>query len=125
VGCRLNLQYQTALDILGLEHGHGGERHILRNGSLRQASLDLGSLRVTDILFPPWLTLQSHYHHTTTGAPVSPLFWKARSNDTSQNGLLHWKNWPHLLANGRRESSEVVGQRGPTFYNVRPLLVAH
>src|SRR5258708_28813969 len=34
----------------------------IRNGSTRQASLELGSLRVTDIVFPPWLSLPSHYH---------------------------------------------------------------
>ena len=34
----------------------------IRNGSTRQASIELGSLRVTDVVFPPWLTLPSHYH---------------------------------------------------------------
>jgi len=34
----------------------------IRNGSTRQASVELGGLRVTDVVFPPWLNLPSHYH---------------------------------------------------------------
>src|SRR5260221_2237068 len=34
----------------------------IRSGSTRQASIELGSLRVTDVVFPPWLSLPSHYH---------------------------------------------------------------
>ena len=34
----------------------------IRNGSTQQASIELGSLRVTDVVFPPGLILPSHYH---------------------------------------------------------------
>jgi len=34
----------------------------IRNGSTAQASMTLGHLNVTDIVFPPNLTLPSHYH---------------------------------------------------------------
>ncbi len=34
----------------------------IRQGSVRQASVELGDLCVTDIVFPPQLTLPSHYH---------------------------------------------------------------
>ena len=34
----------------------------IRNGSTYQASMELGGLRVTDVVFPAGLTLPSHYH---------------------------------------------------------------
>ena len=34
----------------------------IRQGSTRQASVEVGGLCVTDIVFPPLLTLPSHYH---------------------------------------------------------------
>ena len=34
----------------------------IRKGSNRQASVEVGGLCITDIVFPAWLTLPSHYH---------------------------------------------------------------
>ena len=34
----------------------------IRQGSLRQTSVEVGGWCVTDVVFPPWLKLPSHYH---------------------------------------------------------------
>jgi hypothetical protein len=43
----------------------------IRHGSAQQQSVELGGLCVTDVVFPAWLTLPSHYHARACFAIIS------------------------------------------------------